>query len=210
MKNKEIIDALNWRYGVKNFDTTRKVSDEDLHTILESARLAPSSIGLEPWKFLVIENPELRAKLQAASYGQPKVTEASHLIVIARRTDIHNLANEVVERTATTHGKAHEELAGLRATAEGGLARPEDAVHRWLAHQSYIALGIMIETAALLGIDTGPMEGFDSAQVDEILGLKEKNLASQSILAIGYHGEDKYANLPRVRRSFEDAIEFIR
>lgn len=209
MKSKEILEALNWRYGVKSFDSRKKVTEEDLRTILESARLAPSSIGIEPWKFILVENPELRAKLGAAAYNQSKVTEASHLVVIARRTDAHNLADELIARTAKIHGKTEAELAGLKGMATGALGRPAEALEVWLGAQTYIALGMMIVTAALLGVDTGPMEGFDKAQVDEILGLKEKNLAAQSMLAIGYRGKDPYAGLARVRREYAEVVEVM-
>ena len=95
MKSADILEALNWRYAVKTFDTNKKVSAEDLATILESARLAPSSIGIEPWKFLVVNNPELRAQLRAAGYDQTKITDASHLVVITARTDANNLPEEL-------------------------------------------------------------------------------------------------------------------
>jgi nitroreductase len=203
MKSEEITKALEWRYAVKTFDTDKKVSDSDLHTILESARLAPGTIGLEPWKFIHVKNPEVRAKLRAVGYDQTKITDASDLIVIAYRTDRENLAGELIERTAKAQGKTAEELAGLAQMAEGGAARAD------LKAQTYIALGMMIETAALLGVDGGPMEGFDNAQVDEILGLKAKNLASTSMLALGYRGDDAYASLPKTRRAFDDVVEVI-
>src|ERR1700722_14805958 len=96
----KILAALRWRSAVKVFDAAKKVSDADLHTILESGRLAPSSIGIEPWKFIVVTNPEIRTAMRAASHDQPKVTDASHLIVIARRTDAENLGAEFGARTA--------------------------------------------------------------------------------------------------------------
>ncbi|MEO5645925.1 MAG: NAD(P)H-dependent oxidoreductase [Candidatus Paceibacterota bacterium] len=203
MKSEEITKALQWRYAVKTFDTEKKVSDADLTTILESARLAPSTIGLEPWKFIVVNNPEIRAKIRAAGYDQTKITDASHLVVITYRTDRDNLAQELIDRTSNTQGKTIEELAGLAQMATDSATRSD------LKAQTYIALGMMIETAALLGVDTGPMEGFDPAQVDEILGLKDKHLASATLLAIGYRGEDPHAALPKTRRSIEDVIEMI-
>ncbi len=210
MKNQEIIKALNWRYAVKTFDPNKKVSDADLAAILESGRLAPSTIGLEPWKFIVVENPGLRAKIRAVSWDQTKVTDASHLVVIARRTDAPSLPGELITRTAKAQGKQESDLAGLKAMAEGGIAAfagNPAVMDRWLAGQTYIPLGIMIETAALMGIDTGPMEGFDSKKVDEILGLEKENLASTTMLAVGYRGDDSYASLPKARRSTNEVIE---
>jgi nitroreductase len=211
MKNEEIINALNWRYATKVFDPTKKVSDEDIHTILESARLAPSSVGLEPWKFLVVENVELRQKMRAAGYDQTKITDASHLVVIARRTDTAALPDELIARAAKIEGKAPEDLAGLKKMAEGGIAAWPDKnlLDQYLARQTYIPLGTMVETAALLNIDNCPMEGFDPEQIAQILGLSAKNLYPVAMIAFGYRGDDAFAKIPKVRRSFEEVVEFI-
>jgi nitroreductase len=205
-----IIEKLTWRRAIRAFDMTKKVTDADLKTILESAHLSPSSYGTEPWKFLVITDPEIRAKLQAAGYGQPKIAEASHLIVITRRTDTDAIARELVERTATSQNKATEELAGFKGMVEGAIAaRPEGAARDgWLAAQTYISLGIMVATASLLNIDNGPMEGFDIVKVNEILGLSEKKLSAVTMLALGYRRDDPTL-MPKVRRSFDDVVEFI-
>jgi nitroreductase len=204
------ITALLHRYATNIFDSHKKISDENLQIILESGRLAPSSFGLEPWKFIVVTNPELRAQLRAAGYDQPKITDASHLIVIAQRTDGNTLVSELIERTATTQGVAKENLAGLEQMVRGTMdSRDESTRNTWLKAQTYIALGIMIETASLLDIDTGPMEGFDPTKVDEILGLSAKNLHATTMLAIGYRGEDPAALRPKVRRAYQDVVEII-
>ncbi len=211
MKNEEIITALKWRYATKVFDPLKKVSDEDIHTILESARLAPSSTGIEPWKFLVVLNADLRKKMREAGYGQPKITDASHLVVIARRTDAAALPGELIERAAKIEGKTPEELAGLRKMAEGAIASRSDKnmLNEYLARQTYIPLGTMVETAALLGVDNCPMEGFDPEQIAQILGLSAKNLYPVAMIAFGYRGDDAFAKLPKVRRSFDEVVEFI-
>jgi len=212
MTHKKIIDALQWRYATKVFNAEAKVKTKDLQTILESARLAPSSFGIEAWKFIVVENPEIRMKLRAVAYDQPKVTDASHLIVLTRRTDAENIAPELIARTAATQGKTVEELSALQKMVEGSITfkNAANAFAAWTTAQTYIALGTMIETASLLEVDNCPMEGFDSAQVDEILDLKSKNLASVSMLALGYRGEDSYASLPKTRRPFEEVVEFLK
>jgi len=211
MKNEEIINALKWRYATKVFDASKKVSDEDMQTILESARLAPSSTGIEPWKFLVVKNADLRQKLRAASYDQLKVTDASHLVVIARRTDADVLPDELIARTAVAQGKKPEDLGGLKHMAEGIItAHPDkNILNEYLARQTYIPLGTMVETAALLGIDNCPMEGFNPDQVVEILGLSSKNLYPVAMIAFGYRGDDNYSKLPKVRRSFDEVVEVI-
>lgn len=209
-KNKQIMDALNWRYAAKTFDATKKVSDADFDTIIESARLAPSVFGIEAWKFIVVKNPEIRAKLRAAGYDQTKITDASHLVVVARRTDTDAITDELVARTAKDQGKTVEDLAGLKGMVGGAInGRPEATVAAWFAGQTYIALGMMLETAALLDVDAGPMEGFDPKQVDEILGLPAKNLASVTMVAFGYRGDDAYASIPKTRRAKEEVIEVV-
>jgi nitroreductase len=207
---KEIISALEKRYAVKVFDPSQKVSNDDIATILESARLAPSSVGLEAWKFFDVKNSEVRKKIRVASYDQTKMTDASHLIVIAYRIDSDALVSELVTRSATAQGKKKEDLTGLEKMAKGALdSKPEDAKGAWLKAQAYIPLGMMIETAALLGVDTCPMEGFDPQQIDAILGLDKRNLHAATILAVGYRGNDPYAAVPKVRRSRTEVIEVI-
>lgn len=208
----EILNAMNWRYATQVFDAEKRVSPEEMRAILEAARLAPSSFGIEPWKFLVIENPEVRAKLREVGFGQPKITDASHLVVVARRTDVReHITQELIERCAKQQGVDPSKLDGLKNMVEGSLAARSDAeVDTWVRSQTYIPLGIMIETAALLGIDAGPMEGFMPAGVDEVLGLKEKNLSATSMIAFGYRGEDSAAKRPKVRRPFEEVVEFVK
>lgn len=206
-----IMKALSWRYATQVFDPERKLPEDTLRTILESGRLAPSSFGVEPWKFIVVTDRDLRAKLREASYGQPKVTDASHLVVIARRTDVReNISRELIERISAATGATADDLGGLRQMVDGAVAsRSDAALDAWAAAQTYIPLGIMIETAALLGVDAGPMEGFVPDQADEILGLKAKHLSATTMLALGYRGEDVAAARPKVRRGFDEAVEFI-
>lgn len=205
-----IISAMNWRYAGKIFDPAKKITAEQLHTILEAGRLSPSAYGVESWQFLIINNTELRQKLRAVSYDQSKVTDASHLVVIAARTDGENVANELVTRTAKVQGKTTEDLKGLSDMVHGFLERQtEEGAKSWLRSQSYIPLGVMIEAAALIGVDSGPMEGFDADKVDELLGLKEKNLHATTMLALGFRGDDAYAKLPKTRKSYEEVVTIL-
>ncbi len=210
--NEEIIKALNWRYAVKVFNPEKNVSEDDLHTILESARLSPSANGSEMWKFIVVQNKEIRQKLREAGDNQPKITDASHLIVLTYRTDIEeSLVKERIDRTAKIQNQDPKELDGLKNILENTVASKvkNGTLEAWVAHQAYIPLGIMLETAALLHVDAGPMEGFTPDKVDEILGLKEKNLRSITMLALGYRGEDPASARPKVRRAFNEVIEFV-
>ncbi len=208
-----IISAMNWRYATQTFDTSKKVSPEDFETILESGRLSASSFGLEPWKFIVVENPETRKALSAPAYGQSKVTDASHLIVIARRTDAReNIVAERIARTAKAMNVPESSFADFKAMLDGTVGgRDDQALDTWLRSQVYIPLGSMMETASLLQIDNAAMEGFDPKEVDAVLGLAEKNLTSTVMLALGYRSkEDATATRPKVRRAFDEVVEFIK
>ncbi len=209
MKEK-IINALNWRYAVKIFDKEKKVSEENIETILESGRLSPSSLGLEPWKFILVKDHQTRAMLFEAS-RQPKVTDASHLIVMAYKTDAEKLIKERLERTAKIQNQKVVELADYKAFLEKGIAKKvkDGNFESWIKAQAYIPLGVMIQTASLLGVDNGPMEGFENEKVDEILGLKDKNLKSVTMLALGYRGGDPTSLKPKIRREFKDVVEVI-
>jgi len=211
MKEK-IVEALKTRYAVQVFDTTKKISEADLNIILESGRLTPSSYGFEPWKFIVVENPDLRLKLREAAYDQAKVSEASHIIVLAYRTDSRqNIVRERIERTAETYKVNADELQDFQVMMQGSIDRQtDDVLAADMKAQAYIALGVMVETASLLGIDNAPMGGFDNASVDDLLGLKEQNLSAAVFLALGYHGADAAAERLKVRRPFSEVVEFIK
>lgn len=208
----DIIKALNWRYATKTFDPKKSVSKEDLMTILESGRLTASSFGTEPWHFLVVEHPDTRIKLRTISYDQTKITDAAYVIVIAARTDIReSITNELITRATKAQGVSEDDLADWRGMVEGFMVGKTDSeLLSWARAQTYLPLGTMLETAALLGIDTCPMEGFDAAQVDELLSLKEKHLTAATMLAIGHRGEDEAAKRAKVRRSFEEVVTFVK
>ena len=208
----QILKALNWRYATNIFDLNKKVSDEDIHTILESARLSPSSFGIEMWKFIVVRNPEIRAKLREAGYGQAKITDASHLVLITYRTDIvGNISKERVDRISKIQNVDPLSLDGLKQMIDGSVEQKskDGTLEAWIKMQSYIPLGIMVETASLLGVDNAPMEGFSPEKVGEILNLKEKNLKIATMLALGYRGTDPASARAKVRRAFDEVVEFI-
>lgn len=209
MKNEEILKFLNWRYAVKIFDKNKKIKDEDLETILEAGRLSPSSLGLEPWKFFVINDTKTREAIYEYS-KQPKILDASHLIVLTYKTNIDEIIKERLERTAKIQNQKIEELNTYKEFLEGATKNktPEE-LDSWLKAQTYIPLGIMTQTASLLEIDNCPMEGFQNEKIDEILNLKEKNLKSVTILALGYRGEDLNSTKPKIRRELGEVVEII-
>jgi len=203
LNTQQLLTQLNWRYATKQFDPNRKISAQDLAALEQALVLSPSSGGLQPWKFFVISDPDLRAKLRPASYGQPQVTDASHLVVFTARIDLTEADVDAhIKNIATTQGVPVEALAQFRGMLVGGLVQSQDAPARqaWARNQAYIALGNLLTSAAVLGIDACPMEGFDHAKYDEILGLKAQGYTSAVIATIGYRAAtDKYADAPKVR-----------
>lgn len=199
-----LIDALNWRYATKRMNG-KPVPQDKIETIVEAARLAPSSMGLQPYTLFVIENPETKAKLQPAAYNQPQILEASHLLVFAAWNDVTTEhVDTYINDIATTRGVPAETLDGFKASLMGIVnGRTKEQKHEWAARQAYIAFGTAIAAAATEQVDATPMEGFVPAQVDEILGLAEKGLRSVTILALGYRDneQDFLANAKKVRRS---------
>lgn len=211
--HKTIADALAWRYSAKMFDTARKVSDEDLRMILEAGRLAPSSQGLEPWKFLVVEDPAIRAKVRAGTFDQPKVTDAPYLVVLATRRDApQQIAADRVARVARANGTDPSTLGDMRASLEKSAAAMTDEERtQWYARQTYLPFGFMMFAAALLGVDTGVAGIGNQQAVDEALDLPAQQMTATAVLAIGYRDpNDPAAARPKVRRSFDEAVAFVK
>jgi len=199
----QLVERLDWRYAVKQFDPRRKIDAATWRTLEEAVRLSPSSGGLQPWKFVVVTDPAVREKLVAASFGQTQVRDASHLVVFTAKKNFG--AAEVdahIQNTAATRNVSVESLDGLRGMLIGGIVNAKDPVAReaWAARQTYIALGVLVSAAAVLGIDAAPMEGFMPDQYDAILNLDKQGLTTTVICAVGYRSEnDRYASLPKVR-----------
>jgi nitroreductase len=199
----QLLAQLNWRYATKQFDPTRKISAPDWAALEEALLLTASSGGLQPWKFIVVTDPAVRARLTPASYGQAQINAASHLVVFASKNNFSEADVDAhIKHIAEVQGASLEALAPLRNMLVGGIVQAQDETARnaWARNQVYIALGNLLTSAALLGIDACPMEGFDRAQYDEILGLKAKGLATAVIATVGYRlPADKYASAAKVR-----------
>lgn len=199
----QLLERLNWRYATKQFDPNRKINAQDWATLEDVLQLTPSSGGLQPWKFIVVTDPAVRERLRAASYGQPQITDASHLVVFASKNNFNEADVDAhLQNVAKTQGIPVDSLAQFRGMLVGGLvaSRDEAARDAWSRNQTYIALGHLLANAALLGIDACPMEGFDRVQYDEILGLKAKGYSSAVIATVGYRlATDRYAASPKVR-----------
>lgn len=204
-----VLEQLRWRYATKKFDPARKIDPPLWAKLAQAAVYAPSSYGLQPWKFVVVTDPQMRRTLHPVSYNQPQILDASHLIVFAARNPPTPADVEAhVARTAQVRGDSAESLEGLKKAMLGSLARMDAAqAHRWAARQCYIALGFFLSAAAIMGVDACPMEGFQPEKYDEILGLKEKGLASVVIATAGYRApDDKYAEAAKSRFDVDDVV----
>ena len=208
----ELINSLNWRYATKKFDPTKKVSEEDLALIKEAIRLSASSYGLQLYKVLVIEDAEIRERLKPASWGQSQITDASHLFVFCNYAEVRDdHIDEYLNLKADTQGLEVESLVDYGNMMKGSMSGLSDAQKaQWTAKQTYIALGNLLAVCSLMRIDACPMEGFEPAKYNDILGLTEKGLNASVIATVGYRSEeDKTQFLKKVRKAESSLFESI-
>lgn len=214
LTNKQLVEKLNWRYAVKRFDPVRKISDEDWETLEQSLLLAPSSYGLQPWKFYVVTDAQVKKELRSFSFEQPQIEECSQLVVLAARkdsdgADIERLINRIIE----VRGTDREELEVLRGMMHGSQkqAAEQGILNEWAARQCFISLGFLLSAAAVLGIDACPMEGFQNAAYDKHLGIDEDGYFSVVACSLGYRDKenDWLENLEKVRYDRSEVIKRI-
>ena len=204
-----IIDALQWRYATKKFDPTKKLSQAQLDSVIESLRLSVSSYGLQPWKFIVVTNPQVRAQLRAVAWNQSQITDASALIVLAvQKTVDVAYVDRFVAEVARTRNIPVDALKGYADMMKGSISgRTPEQVKEWSSRQVYVALGTAITAAASLGIDACPMEGFDAVKFDEILGLGALGLESRVLMPVGFRAtDDDMAKATKVRFAREQVV----
>ena len=201
------LENQNWRYATKKFDATKKITTEDLDILKEAIRLSSSSYGLQPYKVILVENPELRAKIQPSAWGQSQIVEASHVIVFANEinfgtTEIDNY----IKNASETRAIPAESLKGYADFMKANITALSEATRNdWTSKQTYLALGNLLNAAAELKIDVTPMEGFVPAEVNEILGLEALGLNATLIATLGYRPEDDATQYyKKVRKSNED------
>ena len=206
-----ILAALHWRYATKKFDPARKLSDDQWAKLEQTLLLSASSYGLQPYKFIVVQDPGLREQLRPAAYGQSQVTDCSHLVVFAARLDVtEGDVEHYMARISEVRGVERAHLEKYASIIKGDVVHgPRHAVvQEWCARQAYIALGNLLTVAALESIDICPMEGFDTGKFDEILGLTAQGYRAVVIAAIGHRAEDDgAASLPKVRLPEAELIE---
>ena len=213
VSNETLLQQLQWRYAVKKFDTARKISAEDWHTLEQALVLTPSSFGLQPWRFVVITDQATKDKLVPISWGQRQVAEASHVVVFSVRQPLtESDVDRHLVRTAEVRDVSVDSLAGFKKMLMKSLVPPpaEFDIHHWAGLQAYIALGNFMTAAAMLGIDTCPMEGIVPEKYDELLGLPSEGYGTVVVCVAGYRAaDDKYAALPKVRFLSEDVVRRI-
>jgi nitroreductase len=211
--NESLQQALDWRYAVKKFDTTKKVSEKDWKTLEASLVLSPSSYGLQPWKFLVVQNPQLRQQLKDVSWGQTQVTDCSHYVVLVYKIKMDEAhIQKYIDRMAQLRNIPVTSLDGYKNVMIGDVVKGPRAqvIESWAQRQTYIAMGFLMETAAVLKVDTCPMEGLDPKAYDKILKLEGTGWATVAAVAVGYrHAEDVLQNAKKVRFETRDVVQFL-
>ncbi len=206
-----IIQDLHWRYATKKF-SDQKLSDEKLATIQEATRLSASSYGLQPFTIIVVKDQEVKKKLKDAAYGQPQLEDSQAVFVFTVPESITEaMVDEYIQRTAATRNVSIETLEGFSNSIKSTVVKlPQEQQQNWAAKQAYISLGTALVAAAEQKVDACPMEGFDNAQFDEILSLKEKGLKSAVIMCLGYRSEeDKLASKAKVRKESNQLFEVV-
>lgn len=206
----QVVEALHWRYATQKFDATKVISEATWLALEEALVLTPSSIGLQPWKFIIVTDQVLKDRLRPAAWSQSQVSDCSHFVVFTVRKDLGaDHVDRHLERMVEVRGVTRDSLSkyGQMAVKNLEKARAEGRLDTWQTHQVYIALGSFMTAAAVLGVDTCPMEGFQPAQFDEILEINASGYASVVACAAGYrHPDDKYAVSKKVRFKHDDVI----
>ena len=210
--NEIIHNQLNWRYACKKFDPTKVIREADWNILAESLRLSASSYGLQPWKFIVVQNPEIRKQLLPVSWNQTPVTEASHFVVLTykEKMDEEHITKHI-EQMAKVRGIEASTLDGFKRGAMGDLVKGprSEVINWWAQRQCYIAMGSFLTTAALMEIDTLPMEGLDPAAYDKILELDGSGYKTVAAIACGYRAaDDKYQHIKKVRFDMKDVVVY--
>jgi nitroreductase len=209
--NEQLLGALNWRYATKVFDAAKKIPVATWKALEQALVLTPTSYGLQPYKFLVVQDADKRGQLLLHSWNQKQVVDCSHFVVFTARTEMTEAdVDKLIKRTTDVRKLPVDALAAYRGMMLGDIVNGPRGkkAHEWASRQAYIALGNLMTSAAMLGVDACPMEGLNPAEYDRILGLAGSGYATVVACALGYRAAaDKYASLPKVRF---DTSELVR
>jgi nitroreductase len=212
LSHESLVEHLSWRSATKSFDAAKKIPDATWRALEQSLILSPSSYGIQPWKFFVITDPGVRATLRSVAWNQTQITDASHLVVLARRSTLEPAdIDRLINRIAEVRGVPAPSLDGYRSMMLGSVTGKDPAqLGNWNARQVYIALGFFLSACAVLGVDACPMEGFDAAKFDEILGLPAKGYNATVVAAAGYRAAaDPYSKQAKVRFAYDQVVAHI-
>ena len=211
VSNDVIERQLAWRYATKVFDSSLTIPEADWQTLERALVLTPSSFGLQPWRFYVVTDAATKQQLKPASWNQSQIVDASHVVVFAIKANLGVAEiDRYIARTAEVRGVSVESLVKFRQMMVGSLESPTFDLNEWATRQVYIALGFFMSTAAMLGVDVCPIEGFEPSKYDEILGLTPTGYRSVVVAAAGYRSKaDKNALLPKVRFKTDDVVTHI-
>lgn len=213
MAHERLVAQLQWRYSVKKFDSTRKISEENWRALEKALVLTPSSFGLQPWRFVVVLDPEVRKELRRHSWNQSQVEDCSHYVVLCALDKVDQpWVDRYVQTMADLRGVTVDSLQKLRA----GISREvitgsfSKFAKEWAIRQVYLALGNLVTSAAMLDIDSCPMEGFDPEKYNEVLQLKGTEFSTVVACALGYRAADDWlAPLKKVRFPVEDVVKYV-
>lgn len=204
-----LLEQLRWRYAVKRFDSSRKLASDVWQALESSLILTPSSYGLQPWRFIVISDEAVKSKLPSISWNQKQPQECSHMVVLAaRRTVSTEYVDRYIDSVTEVRGLPTGAMSGYRNVLVSTVTKTEGQHLDWNARQVYIALGQLMVSAAMLGVDSCPMEGIDTAAYDQLLGLSQTEYTSIVGCALGYrHPQDAQAQAAKVRFDAREMIE---
>lgn len=207
-----LVRSLEWRYATKKYDTSKQLSEEQFQDLLSAVRLAPSSYGLQPYRFITVQDTAKLEEISRAAFGQPQITTASKVLVIAVETNISEATvKSYIDKAAIARNTDRQNLEAREQFVNSRLAlmSPDQKIE-WAEKQAFLAIGILVSAAAEAGVDASPMEGFDPKRVDEILGLQEQNLKTALLFALGYRSaEDEFATIPKVRKTKEELFATV-
>jgi nitroreductase len=206
-----VISQLRWRYATKKFDPTRIIPPATWAALEQALVLTPSSYGLQPWKFFVVTDRAMKARLPEFSWGQRQPQDCSHMVVLAIKADLNESdIDRYLARIAEVRGQTVESLGNFKQMMMGSLTDAPFDVNEWASRQVYIALGQFMASAAIMGVDTCPMEGIDPDKYDEVLGIAAQGYRTVVACPAGYRAaDDRYAQAPKVRFKTEDVVQEI-
>ncbi|MBO0614536.1 MAG: hypothetical protein RL122_348 [Pseudomonadota bacterium] len=202
------MQAMTFRHACKKFDPTRQIPADDFQQILEFGRLSPSSFGMEHWHFVVVQTPELREQLREACWGQPQITESSHVVVILAKTAAVEPYSAYVQRLFGRRGlptEAEQAYLARYAAHNDSEIKPYLNTFAWSSKQCYIALANMMTGAASMGIDSCPIEGFSKPGVEELLAVDTSQYGAAVVVTFGYRAGEQPAKL---RQPLADLVEY--